>query len=103
MSFYLYVQLFFVDHMIADTSHCFLNHSAVHNLTGMKPKFLTFGVGVEKIIIRIILSNFQSPQTIERKYLRHWIQVFSTTKQVKESNAIVMNNGEKIGLMLVIH
>ena len=72
-------------------------------MTGMKPSFLTFGVGVEKIIIRVILSNFQSPQTTERKYLRHWIRVFSTTKQVKASNAIVMNNGEKIGLMLVIH
>ena len=69
----------------------------------MKPSFLTFGVGVEKITIRTILGNFQSPWTLERKYLRHWIQVFSTTKQIKASNAIAMNNGEKIGLMLVIH
>ena len=71
-------------------------------MTGMKPSFLTFGVGVEKITIRTLLGNFQSPWTLERKYLRHWIRVFSTTKQVKASNAIVMNNGEKIGLMLVI-
>ena len=84
-------------------SQCFFNHSAFHNLTDMKPSFLTFGVGVEKITIRTILGKFQSPWTVERKYLRHWIQVFSTTKQVKASNAIAMNNGEKIGLMLVIH
>ena len=69
----------------------------------MKHRFLTFGVGAEKITMRTILGNSQSPQTLERRYLRHWIQVFSTTKQVKASNAIAMNNGEKIGLMLVIH
>ena len=84
-------------------SQCFFNHSGFHNLTGMKPNFLTFGVGVEKITIRTILGNFQSPWTVERKYLRHWIQVFSTIKQVKASNAIAMNNGDKTGLMLVIH
>ena len=83
-------------------SQCFFNHSAFHNLTDMKPSFLTFGVGVEKITIRTILGKFQSPWTVERKYLRHWIQVFSTTEQVKASNAIAMNNGDKIGLMLVI-
>ena len=64
---------------------------------------LTFGVGVEGITMRQILDNYQSPWTLEKKYLHHLQQVFPTTKQAKASSAIAMKNGQKIGLMLVIH
>ena len=62
---------------------------------------MNIGVGAEKITLKKILDKFQSSQTLERKYLQHSKQVFSTTKQAKASNAIVLKNGHKIGLMLV--
>ena len=64
---------------------------------------LTFGVGVEGITMRQILNNYQSPWTLERKDLHPLIQVFSTIQQAKASNAIVLKNGQTIGLMLVIN
>ena len=64
---------------------------------------MDFGAGAEKITLKKILGKFQSSQTLERKYLQHSKQVFSTTKQGKASNAIVLKNGQKIGLMLVIN
>ena len=63
----------------------------------------TFGVGVEKIIMRQILDSCQLPWTLERKYLDHFQQVFSTTKQAKASNAIALKSGQKTGLMLVVN
>ena len=62
---------------------------------------LTFGVGVEGIIMRQILDNYQSPWASEMKYLHHLQQVSSTTKQAKALNAIAIE--KNIGLMLVIH
>ena len=65
---------------------------------------LSFGVGVEEITMKQILNNYQSPWTLERKhYLHPLIQVFSTIQLAKASNAMVLKNGQTIGLMLVIN
>ena len=61
------------------------------------------GVGVEKLTMIMTLGNYQSPWTLERKDLHPLIQVFSTIQQAKASNAIVLKNGQTIGLMLVIN
>ena len=63
---------------------------------------MNIGVGAEKITLKKILGEFQSSRTLERKYLRHSKQVFSTTKQAEASNAIAVKNGQTIGLMLVV-
>ena len=88
----------------------FWNTLPIYNLTyclkslsATRTETYTSGAGVEEIIIRQTLGNFQSPPTLERKYLHHLIQVFSTTKETEASNAIAKKNGQKIGLILVIN
>ena len=75
------------------------------SLSGVEIHFgqMNIGVGAEKITLKKILGKFQSSRTLEKKYLRHSKQVFSTTKKAKASNAIVLKNGQEIGLMLVIN